>query len=100
MKQFKLTSLSLLALIALSCSDDEPEVIYQTVTETETVVETVTETVTVEAPTYVLDADITEDTTLDASVIWTLDGRVFVKNGATLTIPAGTIIKAARKRFP
>ena len=95
MKQFKLTSLSLLALIALSCSDDEPEVIYQTVTETETVVETVTETVTVEAPTYVLDADITEDTTLDASVIWTLDGRVFVKNGATLTIPAGTIIKAA-----
>lgn len=77
----------------VACSEEEPVIEYVTVTET--VTETVVETVEVEAPSYVIDSDITEDTTLDASVIWTLKGRIFVKDGATLTIPAGTIIKAA-----
>lgn len=91
MNQAKLLSLSLIAIFAASCSDDdEPEVVYQTITETETVVETVT----VEAEDFIIDEDITEDTTLNNDQIWTLSGRVFVKNGATLTIEAGTLIKA------
>ena len=94
MKQFKLISLSLLAAVAVSCSDDDPEVITVTETVTETVVETVVETVTVEAEDFIIDEDITEDTTLTNDQIWTLSGRVFVKNGATLTIEAGTLIKA------
>ena len=43
---------------------------------------------------YVLSGSISENKTLDASHIWTLDGRVFVEAGSTLTIEAGTIIKA------
>ncbi len=43
---------------------------------------------------YSLTGEITEDKTLSESTTWNLNGRVFVKNGATLTIPAGTIIKA------
>ena len=42
----------------------------------------------------VLSGQITEDRTLTADQVWTLDGRVTVTNGATLTIEAGTIIKA------
>ena len=41
-----------------------------------------------------LSGQITEDRTLTADKIYTLDGRVTVTNGATLTIEAGTIIKA------
>ena len=37
-----------------------------------------------------------EDKTLDASHIWTLERRVIVPSGVTLTISAGTIIKATR----
>ena len=43
---------------------------------------------------YLLSGTLTEDKTLDASHIWTLQGRVIVPNGVTLNIPAGTIIKA------
>ena len=42
-----------------------------------------------------LEGNITSDLTLDASKIWLLKGRVAVTEGVTLTIPAGTIIKAA-----
>ncbi len=42
-----------------------------------------------------LPANITTDTTLDASVVYTIDGPVLVNNGATLTIPAGTEIVSA-----
>ena len=35
---------------------------------------------------YVLKGNITENTTLDADHIWTLDGRVAVVDGVTLTI--------------
>lgn len=41
----------------------------------------------------ILSGQITEDTTLTSDEIWTLDGRVTVTNGATLTIEPGTIIK-------
>ncbi|TLF46825.1 hypothetical protein FEK29_03350 [Maribacter aurantiacus] len=44
--------------------------------------------------TVVVDSDITEDTTWSADNLYNLDGRVFVTNGATLTIEAGVIIKA------
>ena len=42
-----------------------------------------------------IEGNITSDLTLDASKIWLLKGRVAVTEGVTLTIPAGTIIKAA-----
>jgi hypothetical protein len=41
-----------------------------------------------------LQGDFTEDVSLDASVEYSLVGTVRVKSGATLTIPAGTVIKA------
>ncbi len=44
--------------------------------------------------TVVVDSDITSDTTWSADNLYNLDGRVFVTNGATLTIEAGVIIKA------
>ena len=40
-----------------------------------------------------LSGDITADKTLTAET-WTLKGYVYVKEGATLTIPAGAIIKS------
>jgi hypothetical protein len=76
----------------LSCSEEDPIIEYVTVTEK------VTETETVEVDPYAdstLEGNITSDKTLDASKIWLLKGRVSVESGATLTIPAGTIIKAA-----
>lgn len=44
----------------------------------------------------VLKGNITADKTLDASVVYSLEGTVNVKSGATLTIPAGTVIKAKK----
>ena len=41
-----------------------------------------------------LTGDITEDTTLDPAVEYTLAGPVSVQSGVTLTIPAGTTITA------
>ena len=43
---------------------------------------------------FVLAGTYTSDKTLTADKIWKLSGRVFIADGATLTIPAGTIIKA------
>ncbi|MGH7675176.1 MAG: hypothetical protein ACREMV_07875, partial [Gemmatimonadales bacterium] len=40
----------------------------------------------------VLTGDITASRTLDADTVYTLSGYVKVKNGAVLTIPAGTKI--------
>ena len=39
-----------------------------------------------------VDAAITTNTTWDANVMYKLQGLIYVKNGATLTIPAGTIV--------
>lgn len=38
--------------------------------------------------------EITTNVTLDASKVYLLTGIVYVKNGGTLTIPAGTVIRA------
>ncbi len=43
-----------------------------------------------------LSGDIATNRTLDASVEYLLSGTVHVKSGATLTIPAGTVIKAQK----
>ena len=43
---------------------------------------------------FILAGTYTSDKTLTADKIWKLSGRVFIADGATLTIPAGTIIKA------
>jgi hypothetical protein len=92
MKNFKSISLFASLTFFLSCSEEDPIIEYVTVTEK------VTETETVEVDPYAdstLEGNITSDKTLDASKIWLLKGRVSVESGATLTIPAGTIIKAA-----
>ena len=93
MNNLKTISLIFILIIFIRCSsDDDPVVEYVTLTET------VTETETVEVDPYAnstLEGNITSDTTLDASKIWLLKGRVSVESGSTLTIPAGTIIKAA-----
>ena len=92
MTNFKFIPLITILSLIISCSgDDDPVIEYVTVTET------VTETETVEVDPYAdttLEGNITSDTTLDASKIWLLKGRVSVVSGSTLTIPAGTIIKA------
>jgi hypothetical protein len=44
--------------------------------------------------TYVLSGDVTENKSLSSDHVWTLKGYVYVKSGATLTIPAGTIVKS------
>ncbi len=83
-------------ILAFGCSEEDPIIEYVIVKETVTVTETETVTVT-EDPfaNSTLEGNITKDTTLDASKIWLLKGRVAVVDGVTLTIPAGTIIKAS-----
>ena len=96
MKNLKFLQILLALMIMVSCSDQEPIIEYVTVTET--VVETITETVEVETNQYsdsTLEGNITSNLTLDASKMWLLKGRVSVVAGVTLTIPAGTIIKAS-----
>tara|TARA_B100001093_G_scaffold181400_1_gene174117 strand:+ start:527 stop:1831 length:1305 start_codon:yes stop_codon:yes gene_type:complete len=93
MTNFKFIPLITILSLIISCSgDDDPVIEYVTVTET------VTETETVVVDPYAdttLEGNITSDTTLDASKIWLLKGRVSVVSGSTLTIPAGTILKAS-----
>ena len=93
MTNFNFIPLITILSLIISCSgDDDPVIEYVTVTET------VTETETIVLDPYAdstLEGNITSDTTLDASKIWLLKGRVSVVSGSTLTIPAGTILKAA-----
>ena len=92
MKNYKLSFFYLFTLLIIACSEEDPVIEYVIVTET------VTETNTDEVDPFAdstLEGNITEDKTLDASKIWLIKGRVSVTNGTTLTIPAGTIIKAA-----
>ncbi len=94
MTKIKFITLFAALAVFISCSEDEPVIEYVTVTET--VVETQTQTVEVDPyADSTLEGNITSNTTLDASKIWLLKGRVSVEDGVTLTIPAGTIIKAA-----
>ena len=51
-----------------------------------------TYTITVSDPTNILQGNLTTQT-LDATKPYLLKGQVFIPNGVTLTIPAGTVIK-------
>lgn len=76
----KLKTLSILALtgfFALSCNDDENPIPPGSETGSD-----------------ILTGSITEDKTLSAEVVYTLEGSVIVENGAKLTIPAGTKIES------
>ena len=92
MKNYKLSFFYLFTLLIIACSEEDPVIEYVIVTET------VTETNTDEVDPFAdstLEGNITENKTLDASKIWLIKGRVSIIDGTTLTIPAGTIIKAA-----
>ena len=92
MKNYKLSFFYLFTLLIIACSEEDPVIEYVIVNET------VTETNTDEVDPFAdstLEGNITENKTLDASKIWLIKGRVSVIDGTTLTIPAGTIIKAA-----
>lgn len=94
MKKTKYLSTLSLALFTLYSCTEDPIIEYVVVRETETVVERIE----VEVDPFVestLEGSIFSDLTLDASKVWLLKGRVSVEPGTTLTIPAGTIIKAA-----
>jgi hypothetical protein len=96
MKKNKFILLFSLLAILISCTEEDPIIEYVTVTKT--VIDKVIEiqNVAIDSNTdSTLQGNITSDTTLDASKIWLLKGRVSVLDGVTLTIPAGTIIKAA-----
>ncbi len=73
---FKFPLFLFFSLLVISCSDDD---------------DTTTTTVT---DSYILSGNVTADKTLTAGNVWTLQGRVSVVDGATLTIEAGTVIKA------
>lgn len=77
MKTKFLTLLSIVLLSSACNSDDDA---------TPTIVPPVTDNT--------LSGNITADRTLDANSDYSLNGALFVKDGATLTIPAGTTIEA------
>jgi hypothetical protein len=45
-------------------------------------------------PVVVISADITANTSWSANNVYELNGTIFVRNNATLTIPAGTLIRS------
>jgi hypothetical protein len=49
-----------------------------------------------QAPTKTISGNISADYTFHNDTIYILDGFVFVKNGATLTVEPGTIVKAVK----
>lgn len=73
---FKFPLFIFFSLLIISCSDDDDT------------------TTTTTADPYTLSGNVTADKTLTAGNVWTLKGRVSVTDGATLTIEAGTVIKA------
>lgn len=77
MKTKFLSILAIAALVMTSCSDDDS-----------------TPTVPVTPANENLAGNLTENLTLDANVEYKLTGALLVKNGVTLTIPAGTRIEA------
>ena len=94
MKTLKIL-LSLLFILLIGCSEEEPVIEYVTVTET---VE-----VEVQAQPTIPDVQtvgtggvtyIEENQTWTNDRIWLMDGKIVVRNGATLTVEAGTIVKA------
>jgi hypothetical protein len=99
MKSFgiKLLSFSILLIASMtffSCEEDTTGTTCETITcdagftcvNGICVIETIVDE-------YKLTGSITTDKTLDAGNVWTLEGRVIVESGATLTIEPGTVIK-------
>ena len=87
-------SIGAIALITLagltSCNNDEPT------GSSETKKEYVIKTVSVDGTEYTqVQGTLNENYTFTANTNWLLSGGVFVKDGSTLTIEAGTKIKAA-----
>ena len=76
---FKTYSLILITFLITSCGGDDSVVIGEENNDSSS---------------YTLSGTYSESKTLSAENIWTLKGRVTFTSGATLTIPAGTIIKA------
>ena len=93
----KIYSLIASSLVFLVSCEKDPEIIYETITVTETVTETVeVQPATPETQTvggggiYFID----DSQTWTNDRIWIMNGKVVVRNGGTLTIQEGTIIKA------
>ena len=93
----KFYSLLAYSVVFLVSCEKDPEVIYETITVTETVTETVeVQPATPETETvggggiYFID----DPQTWTNDRIWIMNGKVVVRDGGTLTIEAGTIIKA------
>ena len=93
----KIYSLIASSLVFLVSCEKDPEIIYETITVTETVTETVeVQPATPETQTvggggiYFID----DSQTWTNDRIWIMNGKVVVRDGGTLTIEAGTIIKA------
>ncbi|MEQ3655325.1 MAG: hypothetical protein ABNH00_05635 [Dokdonia sp.] len=81
-------SLAVIGMIFTSCGDDDSPIIS---TDDDGMMTTDDDGGSVDT---ILSGQITEDLVLTSDLIWELDGRVTVTNGATLTIEPGTIIKA------
>lgn len=64
-----------------------------TVTDDEGASASVTKSISVSENMETISDDITENTTWSAGTTYMLDGLIFVNEGATLTIEAGTVIK-------
>ena len=96
MKTFKIL-LSLLFIVLIGCSEEEPVIEYVTVTETVEVEVQVQAQPTIPDVQTVGTGGVTyieENQTWTKDRIWLMDGKIVVRNGATLTIEAGTIVKA------
>ncbi len=79
MKTMKAKFLTLFSIVILAsaCTDDADPIVNVPPTTNNT-----------------LSGNITSDVTLNATTEYSLNGALFIKDGATLTIPAGTTIKA------
>jgi hypothetical protein len=76
--RFMVSMAILTPFVLASCSDTNDEPTIPPVTESE------------------LSGSIKTSKTLDANITYTITGPVIVEDGATLTIPAGTVIKAEK----
>ncbi|KAA5537360.1 hypothetical protein F0919_06705 [Taibaiella lutea] len=88
MKKLVLLSFGAIALYMASCDKKNPIVVPPPPVDTTDTTDTTDPNAVI-----ILSGDITTNMTLSADRKYLLQGFVYVKDGATLTIPAGTIIK-------
>lgn len=92
MKRLFLSSLAIVALLATSCgSDDDAPTPKPNPAEKDGIIASQDDP---DLDVTDLKGDVTADITLAANQEWVLNGALAVKDGATLTIEAGTTIKA------